>query len=120
MSTEIMEHIKSVCFESERLFRKLHRTADSYRNIELDESGMYVEAHDTAKRHHKTLRDKVYQAIAGVLDDVTVKAIVSKDPGECELKFKLVTRSEDAAEETLLYTIDYSDPDELKIFTQAV
>ena len=121
MSTETMERIKSVCFESERLFRKLNLTADRYGNIDLDESGMYIEEQERARRHHKTLRDKVYRALAEALDEMTVKAIVSKDPAECELKFRVVGASgEDDEETTLLYTVDYSDADELKIYTKAV
>jgi hypothetical protein len=85
----LFEQVKEQLIANERLFAKLRRTAEQYRAIDFDESGLYDDDETTALRHWDKLTSKIVVALNENVEEYTVERLGENSPEEYYVNFKI-------------------------------
>lgn len=114
MPAELMQDIKTVLLEQERLFTKLYKTAEEYEAIDFDESGLYEASEARSFRHWKRLTTKLAEAINEIERIEQVKVEPCKTPADRIVVFAI---HHSTGEETMAtrFEIDYARKGEISI-----
>ncbi len=89
VSEELFEQVKELLVENERLFAKLRRTAEQYKSIDFDESGLYDDEEETALRHWDKLSSKIAFNLNDNIEDCTVTRFGVNSPEEYGVNFEI-------------------------------
>ncbi|MEA2111248.1 MAG: hypothetical protein U9P71_04275 [Campylobacterota bacterium] len=89
INEELFEQIKSLLIENERLFSKLRRTAEQYKSIDFDESGLYDDDEETAIRHWDKLSSKITLNLNDTIEDYTVTRLEVTSPDKYSVCFEV-------------------------------
>ena len=90
LKEEEYELLKSSFNESQRLFAKLLKVAQSAADINYDESGMYGEEEEICERHWLKLSSKVVDSLSQTLDGFNIELLKNDSLEMKELTFNLL------------------------------
>ena len=107
---ELFEQLKSLLIENERLFSKLRRTAEQYKSIDFDESGLYDDDEETALRHWDKLSSKIAQHLNENIEEYTVTRLKIDSPEYYSVSFEISNE-----EESHKIAVSYLNEGELSI-----
>jgi hypothetical protein len=107
----LLEQIKEILSENERLFTKLHKVGMQYEAIDFDESGLYEEEETMILRRWQKLSSKIELALNETLDQITVKIVKKSTPTSYLLNLQCTPKEEEA----FTLSIDYSTIGEIRI-----
>ena len=107
---ELFEQLKSLLIENERLFTKLRRTAEQYKNIDFDESGLYDDDEETALRHWDKLSSKIALHLNESIEEYTIKRLKIDSPEYYSVSFEISNE-----EESHKIAVNYLNEGELSI-----
>ena len=110
LDQELFEQLKTLLVENERLFSKLRRTAEQYKNIDFDESGLYDEDEETAIRHWDKLSSKIAHNLNENIEDYSVIRLKINSPEEYSVSFEISNE-----EESHQIAVSYLNEGELSI-----
>jgi hypothetical protein len=106
----LFEQVKEQLVANERLFIKLRRTAEQYRAIDFDESGLYDDDEATALRHWDKLTSKVVTALNETIQGYEIVRAKERSPEEYCVDFKIFNE-----EDAYHISVSYLDDNELRI-----
>jgi len=104
LNNDEYEVLKSSFIDSQRLFDKLNKVADTACNLDYDESGLYIEEEETCNRHWLKLSTKILNSLSESLKDFNVKLLKNDGLLSKELTFELLK-----ANEKSIIVVDYSE-----------
>jgi hypothetical protein len=107
----LLEQIKEILSENERLFTKLHKVGMQYEAIDFDESGLYQEEEDIVLGRWQKLSSKIALALNESLDDTNVKVVKKTAPNDYRLRLECTPKEEEA----FTLSIDYATVGEIAI-----
>ncbi len=110
INEELFEQLTSLLIENERLFSKLRRTAEQYKNIDFDESGLYDDEEEAALRHWNILSSKIAQHLNDNVEDYTVRRFKIDSPEYYSVSFEISNE-----EESHKIAVSYLNEGELSI-----
>ncbi|MBU1659034.1 hypothetical protein KKG72_08295 [bacterium] len=110
LNKEDYEILKESFIDSQRLFDKLNRVSDQAKEIEYDESGLFLEDEETLERHWLKLSSKIVDVLSVSLKDYNIELLKNKSIEERKLTFNLVKGDESSK----IY-VDYSENGALSI-----
>lgn len=110
LNTDDYEVLKQSFIKSQRLFDKLNRVSSQFEELELDESGLYMEEEEILNRHWLKLSSKVVDALGNSLDTHKIELLKNSSLEIRKLIFNLVKENEISKVE-----VDYSEDGALSI-----
>ena len=110
INDEDYEVLKENFVESERLFTKLNHVASQFAELELDESGMFIEEEEILERHWLKLSSKVVDSLSESLEGYDIELLENESLEERNLTMNL-TKDDEASR----VRVDYSQNGELNI-----
>ena len=110
INDEDYELLKENFIESERLFSKLNHVSNQFAELEMDESGMFIEEEEILERHWLTLSTKVVDSLSESLEGYNIELLENESLEERNLTLNL-TKDDEASK----VHVDYSQDGELNI-----
>lgn len=111
MQEEVVERIKVLFMENERLFTKLNMVAQQYEAINFDESGLYEDDEQAVLRRWEKLTTKIAEAMSEAEGVARVTVAKKEHPLAQHVSFD-VTMEDDAV---LRMGVDYAEDGQLSI-----
>jgi len=110
INDEDYEILKENFVESERLFTKLNHVANQFSELELDESGMFIEEEEILERHWLKLSSKIVDSLSEALDGYSIELLENES-----LEVRSLTMNLTKDDEVSRVQVDYSQDGELNI-----
>ena len=110
LNNDDYEVLKESFVESQRLFTKLGKVADSATSLDYDESGLYHDEEETLERHWLTLSRKIVDALSQDMSGFSIELLKNELLETKSLRFNLSKE-----ESTSKIKVDYSDGNSLNI-----
>ena len=110
LKEEEYEILKTNFAESQRLFTKLLKVANSAAEIDYDESGLYQEEEETCERHWLILSSKIVDSLSESLDGFSIELLKNDSLESTELHFNLKN-----GEQMSKISVEYSQNDSISI-----
>ncbi len=117
MQEALLEQIKEVLGDNERLFTKLHKVAKQYEAIDFDESGLYQDEEDIVVGRWHKLSNKIHTALESSLESTEVKIINVLSPENYLLSLEF--NPEDEEEHAFALLINYEKEGEISILKES-